>query len=213
MSNTDAVQTAVANKVNQLYGDTVFAASSKAVADGTQSDLQAGFTAQSVSASGNGHAAAVPDANRDDGGRARESAPPQLSVNPAQPDIPSGAVYNWVARVRVKKYELGTSFSVLFFLGKPADIPEDAASWRSSPAYVGGHHVFVNTAATHCENCRRQSELVVEGYVHLDRGIARDASSLGSFEPRVIAPYLKENLQWRVQKVSSRDQSSELCVY
>ncbi|KZV69786.1 Di-copper centre-containing protein [Peniophora sp. CONT] len=194
MGNTDSVQTAIANKINQLYGGTVFAASSKAPIDVAPTDAQANFGSQSVASGGNGHAKSADD------GSERQLPPLPLSVNPVQPDVSSGGVYNWVARVRVKKYELGASFSVLFFLGKPADIPTDVAAWRSSPAFVGGHHVFVNTAATHCANCRRQSELIVEGYVHLDRAIARDASSLGSFEPRVIVPYLKENLQWRVQK-------------
>ncbi|VDC02339.1 unnamed protein product [Peniophora sp. CBMAI 1063] len=196
MGNPDSVQTAIADKVNQLYGGLVFASSAKGAAGIQPSDAQATFAAASVPASGNGQAPSAEGGDAD--GSARQLPP--LPINPLQPGVSNSAVYSWVARVRVKKYEVGASFSVLFFLGKSAEIPEDPSAWRSSPIFVGGHHVFVNTVAGHCANCRNQRELVVEGYVHLDRAIARDGSSLGSFEPRVIVPYLKDNLQWRVQK-------------
>ncbi|KAG8988915.1 hypothetical protein FRB94_000326, partial [Tulasnella sp. JGI-2019a] len=106
-------------------------------------------------------------------------------------------LYDWVARVQTKKYELGTSFSVIFFIG---DFPEDPQQWRTSPAYVGAYKAFVNTAASQCENCRGQQDVVTEGFVHLDAWLAAH-SGLGTFEPSVLEPYLKKNLHWRVQKV------------
>ncbi|VDC02340.1 unnamed protein product [Peniophora sp. CBMAI 1063] len=114
--------------------------------------------------------------------------------------VPKGGIIDWTAHVRVKKFELGGSFAILFSLGKREDIPEDLDALRASPSFVGGHHVFANASAEQCANCREQSELVVEGYVHLNLAIARLASSLGSFDPQVIVPYLKDNLQWRIQK-------------
>jgi len=107
--------------------------------------------------------------------------------------------YDWTARIEFKKYELLTSFSVLFFVG---EVPDDPQSWLVSSNLVGTYHAFVNSAARRCANCRDQSELVVEGFVHLNRGIER-LSKLPDFEPRRVAQYLQDpsNLKWRVQRV------------
>jgi tyrosinase len=86
---------------------------------------------------------------------------------------------------------------VLIFLG---DVPGDANQWRTSSSYVGGHHAFVNSAANQCGNCRKQADIVVEGFVHLNLAIAKK-SGLNSYEPEKVIPYLKENLHWRVQAV------------
>ncbi|KAG8981525.1 hypothetical protein FRB93_008563 [Tulasnella sp. JGI-2019a] len=107
-------------------------------------------------------------------------------------------LYDWVARVQAKKYEIGCSFSVVFFIG---DFPEDPKQWRSCPAYVGAHNAFVNSAASQCENCREQQDVETEGFVHLDAWLAAH-SGLGTFEPSVLEPYLQKNLHWRVQKAN-----------
>ncbi len=135
--------------------------------------------------------------------------PPPHLLQVEMPLFPSGPLtqlaphtinsfYDWTARIRVKKYALAGSFSVLIFLG---EVPENPRSWRSSPSFVGAHHAFVNSAADQCENCRNQADLVIEGFVHLNTAIAQ-RSGLGSFEPAVVEPYLKRELSWRVQKVS-----------
>jgi tyrosinase len=183
LGDANKVRAAIATKVDQLYGDTVFGASFHSAVD-VQPIASESTTVSAFMRGGQDNADQSPDP----------------SSEPLQPEVSSVTLDDWVARVRVKKYELDSSFSILFFLGGSTDAPEDVSDWRLSPGYVGGHHVFVNTAAEQCSNCRTQRELVVEGYVHLNRAIARNAPTLGSFEPADIVPYLKENLQWRAQK-------------
>ena len=108
-------------------------------------------------------------------------------------------IHDWTARIHFKKYELGQSFAVLLFLG---EVPADASQWRTSPSFVGAHAAFVNSAADQCANCREQADLVAEGFVHLNKAIAK-LSGLSSFEPDIISPYLRDNLHWRVQGVRS----------
>jgi tyrosinase len=107
--------------------------------------------------------------------------------------------YDWTARVEFKKNELLTSFTVLFFVG---EVPDDPQSWLVSSNLVGTYHAFVNSAARRCANCRDQSDLVVEGFVHLNRGIER-LSKLPNFESGRVSEYLQDpsNLKWRVQRV------------
>lgn len=112
-------------------------------------------------------------------------------------DGESGNIWDWSARIEAKKYELGSSFSVLFFLG---EVPGDSAEWRTSPYYAGSHYAFVNTAASHCAHCNDQVDIEIECFVPLNVAISQH-SGLGSYEPSVVEPYLKRQLQWRVQKV------------
>jgi tyrosinase len=106
-------------------------------------------------------------------------------------------IHDWACRIHCKKYELGGSFWVLVFLG---EVPDDPSHWRSCPSFVGGHYAFVNSSVEQCANCREQADVVIEGFVHLNKAIA-SRSGLSSFEPSVVSPYLKENLRWRAQAV------------
>ena len=109
----------------------------------------------------------------------------------------SNVINDWSTRIHVKKYELSGSFSVLIFLGK---VPEDPEQWGTAPSFVGAHYAFVNSVAGQCDNCRSQADLVVEGFVHLTVALA-ELSGLPSYEPSVVRPYLKDNLSWRIQSV------------
>ena len=80
MSDKSKVQAAIADKINQLYGNEVFTASSMAAGGEKSSDSQASFTAQSLTAAGNGNAPSVPAAGDGGDGGARQLPP--LSVNP-----------------------------------------------------------------------------------------------------------------------------------
>ena len=108
-------------------------------------------------------------------------------------------IHDWTVRVRVKEHDLGTSFSVLFFLG---ELPNNEHPSRSSPSYVGSYDTFVNSALDSCENCQSRADAgaIIEGYVHLNDKIA-EVSDLDSFEPDKVSPYLKESLSWYVEKV------------
>lgn len=124
---------------------------------------------------------------------------PTVGSSSRQPDVYDihGSLIDWAVRVHMKKNEMGSSFSVLIFIG---DVPEDPAEWTTIPSYVGSHAAFVKSVAERCENCRNQQDVVIEGFIHLDGAIAT-RSGLGSFDPSVVEPYLKRSLHWRVQKV------------
>jgi Tyosinase C-terminal domain len=106
-------------------------------------------------------------------------------------------IHDWTVRIHFKKYELGQSFLVLIFLG---DVPDDPSQWLEAPSFVGSHAAFVNSAAEQCANCQGQRDSVSEGFVHLNSVLAR-RSGLSSYEPRVVSPYLRENLHWRIRGV------------
>ncbi|KAI0270019.1 photo-regulated tyrosinase [Gloeopeniophorella convolvens] len=192
LSNTSAVQAAIANYINQQYGGgsafTSFAAAPPA-----------SFAAQPAAGSGASDAAATPAAAPAAASvshpfASRGGPPKPAAHEPAAQSVPN-AIQDWTARIRFKKYEFGGSFAVLLFLG---EVPTDAARWRTSPNFVGSHHAFVNSSAEQCANCREQVDVESEGFVHLNAAIAR-LSGLPSFEPGVVSPYLKENLHWRIQ--------------
>ena len=110
------------------------------------------------------------------------------SVHPTVVAPPNLGIWDWTARGEFKKYEFGTSFSVLNFLSQ---VPENHREWRRSLTYVGSHHAFVNSTARSCASCSNQQDLVVEGFVHLNNAIARH-SGLNSLESNVVGPYLTE---------------------
>ncbi|KAK7036243.1 tyrosinase [Favolaschia claudopus] len=210
LSNPNAVRTAIAQKVNQLYGGglarrrSLVAAAPKAkvAAESTPSD-----------SAGNGNAAPHVQVNLE-----REAPAPHPSHTGGHPSTPasqpdqhfevdierrSGShtsgedkFWEWTARIRIKKYEIGGSFLVELFLGS---VPEDPRHWRTSPHFVGAHHVFANSVPERCANCRNNRDVEVEGFVHLNDGII-EHSGLDSLEPEVVVPYLTHNLHWRVQK-------------
>lgn len=116
----------------------------------------------------------------------------------ASSEFESIQVWEWSARVHVKQYEIGESFQVLFFLGS---IPSDPRNWITAETFVGGFYGFVNDSPEQCANCQTQQDDFLEGFVHLNIGIA-ECSSLNSFDESVVKPYLTSNLNWGVQKAS-----------
>ncbi|TFK38415.1 tyrosinase [Crucibulum laeve] len=198
MGNTSAVQQAISLIVRRLYSAPtlgVFAAMQPASFAAIPESAKPTPLATSVDAGG--------EEDKLPGASARSINPPSnendqfpLASFVQTPSAPEAELWEWTARIQFKKYELGGSFSVLLFLGT---VPEDPEDWLVSPNFIGAHNAFVNTYAGQCENCRTQSELVNEGFVHLNGGIAQH-SGLGSFSPDVVHPYLKDQLKWKVQK-------------
>lgn len=222
MGNPEAIQNAIANRVNDLYGSFIFGAAATApvtLAAVPSPAQPAGGAATAAAAAPPATAPAekqVPVA-----APAAASAPPVHHVGQAPAGLshivgehhhihqsphvavghlhlPHHALYDWTARIEFKKYELGCSFSVLLFLG---EVPSDPNDWQVSSNYVGAHHAFVNTAAAQCANCVDQADVIEEGFVHLNQAILKH-SGLNSLEPNVVLPYLTKALQWRVQKVT-----------
>ena len=172
---SSTVKSAAAEIANQVQGH------------GPQDHGQSAFAAVSATFK---HAAS--DIIHEVQGHGSHPHPPHQGQHPT-------VIYDWAARIHAKKYELSHGYVVLIFLG---EVPEDPLQWRACPSFVGAHVSFVNTDAEQCANCRDQAELEVEGFVHLNAGIAK-RSGLSSYEPSVVAPYLRDNLHWRVQDVCS----------
>jgi tyrosinase len=172
---SSTVKSATADIVHQVQGH------------GSQGHGQSAFEAVSATVK---HA--VSDIVHQVQGHGSHPHPPHQGQHPT-------VIYDWAAKIHAKKYELGHGYVVLIFLG---DVPDDPLQWRACPSFVGAHVSFVNTDAEQCANCRDQVEIEVEGFVHLNAGIAK-RSGLSSYEPSVVTPYLRDNLHWRVQHVCS----------
>jgi tyrosinase len=53
----------------------------------------------------------------------------------------SNEIWDWTARIRVKKYEIGCSFAVPLFLG---DVTTNSEEWLTCDNFIGAYHAFVN---------------------------------------------------------------------
>jgi len=204
LSNTNAVRIAIGNYINQQYGggggfSSLFRAGvpktllAQPPAGGAQAQAPAAGTAPVTQAASSVQSAAAGTGHQ----LHSRGGPPYTAQQPLYGKEAPKVLYDWTARIHFKQYELGGSFAVLIFLGA---VPEDPSQWRTCRTFVGSHHAFVNSAASQCDNCRGQADVVAEGFVHLTSAIA-ERSGLSSYEPGVVAPYLKENLHWRVQAV------------
>jgi tyrosinase len=202
LGNANAVQVAIGNYIKQQYGGGQFSLQSAVpgvnllvqppAAGGAPAPVPAKAPAP---AAPRGHVQAALAAVSSSGQSAATDIAHRVRHG-SHTQAPT-VIHDWAARIHAKKYELGHSYMVLIFLG---EVPADPSQWRSAPSFIGAHVTFVNTEAERCANCREQAELVAEGFVHLNGAIAK-RSSLPSFEPSVVGPYLRDNLHWRVQSV------------
>lgn len=103
---------------------------------------------------------------------------------------------DWFIRIRVKKFQLKQSFSILFFLGP---VPDDVGQWRSSPNLVGNHSEFVNSDAKSCANCQENINAITEGFIDLDTSLER--KGYGNKSEKEIEKFIRDEIHWRIQKV------------
>ncbi|KJA16014.1 hypothetical protein HYPSUDRAFT_193732 [Hypholoma sublateritium FD-334 SS-4] len=118
-------------------------------------------------------------------------------------------LWEWTARIRSRQCELGSTYMVIVFLG---NVPKDPEEWLSCPEFVGKHSVLVSGRKYTRQN---QGDDTTEGFVHLTNAIIK-RSRLESLDPKDVAPYLKENLNWGVQKADGSVQdlkSLEIVVF
>ncbi|PIL22740.1 hypothetical protein GSI_15433 [Ganoderma sinense ZZ0214-1] len=110
--------------------------------------------------------------------------------------VPTTYTWLWSTRVRVKESEVGRSFQVLIFLGS---VPENPREWIRATSYVGSVSAFVSGTAGQRGGesyGQVQTDAVTEGYVHLNPALAKN---VGRTDPNNVRPYLKDNLDWRIQ--------------
>lgn len=185
-SNSTTLRTHILNVVNRLYGGGSSKTSSRELVDlGSESSF-----ADVTSASGDVAPRSL-DIERLPA-RADPGDQPALEARSQS----GGSTYSdWTARVRYRKYELKRSFIILFFLGDP---PHDPKTWLVANNLAGTQCAFVNSAASQCQNCRNQGQMMAEGFVPLNMAIAKH-SGLGTYDSEVVEPYLKKRLTWRAQ--------------
>jgi len=116
------------------------------------------------------------------------------TIQDQNPVEAQNSILEWSVRVRCKEFELGGSFSVPFFL---IQVPDDSREWFTSPYFVGSFDVFANSNPEECTNCQSHADDEIEGYVHLNAGIAKH-SGQETFDPADVEPFLRNNLHWRV---------------
>ena len=124
-------------------------------------------------------------------------------ITPGQyPKFDLNAIHRreWLVNVQIENFAVDGSFFIHFFLGDFAPTP---AWWTQDPNLVGTHSVFSPAVGkTGCENCIKDkaNNAVVSGGVSLTSKLLE--KKFPDLEPATITPYLKDNLHWRVQKVS-----------
>jgi len=110
----------------------------------------------------------------------------------AHPESDNRPFYEWTARIQSGQYELGSTYSVILFLGP---VPDNPREWEVSPNFAGSHYVLAN------RDGGGRGDVLVEGFIPLDRAIVKH-SGLNSLDPDVVVPYLTRDLSWRVLKVN-----------
>ncbi|KAG8935700.1 hypothetical protein FRC00_010514 [Tulasnella sp. 408] len=110
--------------------------------------------------------------------------------------------YDWTARIRCIPSELRTNFYVYIFLGP---IPEPPTDLITHPNYVGSFYTYSNTSTSAIAKQRSQggssshSGSLVEGFVNLSRALV-ERGGFQTLEPENVVPYLKNNLNWCLEK-------------
>jgi len=92
-------------------------------------------------------------------------------------------IYDWSIHVSFKKFELAESFTLIFYFG------DGDGDYYKKENYIGCVDAFRGSNPENCENCKENEDLVQEGFVHLNRTLAR---TLKSFEPDQVLDFLKE---------------------
>lgn len=102
-------------------------------------------------------------------------------------------VQDWRAEISCRIDEVGGSFSVFIFLG---NVPSDPTAWLTDPGFIGTFDIFAPNSSPY--DPARDS--LVNGFVHLNRGILR-LSRQQSLEDNAVLPFLRQMINWGVQKV------------
>ena len=118
----------------------------------------------------------------------------------------SGATANhntnhWQVFLRVKNFALTGTWGIHIFLG---ELPASAANWLLSDTRVGTVTMLSNQSRQNCANCAAQAEdgILVTGSVPLNEALEERGLDVG--DTAAVVAYLKDNLSWRVVKVSPR---------
>lgn len=109
-----------------------------------------------------------------------------------------GKTRDYFVTIKSTKFDLNGSYFVYIFLGPPS---EDAEEWPLDENLVGTHCVLAPSDAS---DEMPSKDLIVAGSVPLSKALSDVVKSgeLSSMEEVDVAPYLHDNLHWRLAKVS-----------
>lgn len=108
----------------------------------------------------------------------------------------NGSLYQYVANVKTPRYALGGSYTVFLFNGNPAS--EDPTTWPADDNLYGPLGILAQDMSDSGMNM----SLITSGSIPLTSKLTKSFGSglLGSLAELIVAPYLKQNLQWRIAK-------------
>jgi tyrosinase len=97
----------------------------------------------------------------------------------------------WFVDISVDRYEMNEQFIVWVFLGDP---PTDSGAWKYSTNLIGSLVVF-----TPPEVMQGKGVSTTYGEIALQDALSR--AGLPNLDDGAVVEHLKENLQWKLQKV------------
>ena len=105
----------------------------------------------------------------------------------------------YMTNIRVRKYGLGTSFSVYIFAGGEPAAGADPSTWSSHPAFVGINGVFAGPTT----NEPAKAQVLANGVVPLTAALEAllENDALSGMDEQAVGVYLQDNLYWRVKTV------------
>ncbi|RVD88729.1 uncharacterized protein DFL_002904 [Arthrobotrys flagrans] len=105
----------------------------------------------------------------------------------------NGKYHEWAANVRLNKHETGGTYLINIFIENPSN----GVEWTGDPNFVGSYYLLSKNGT--CDGCSENS--LVTGSVPLTHMLITCArgGKLKDLSPESVIPYLKNNLQWRVQ--------------
>ncbi|KAI9840552.1 MAG: hypothetical protein M1837_001532 [Sclerophora amabilis] len=122
----------------------------------------------------------------------RKVEPLRVDKELKEGDSNLGAYNAWYIKLQVDEYELGQPFFIHFFNGP---FPKDNTKLSFAPNLISSFSVFTP------QNTTEKEKAIVYGQIPLTRKLVADfdAKLIKDLEPDTIVPYLKANLEWRVQ--------------
>ena len=137
----------------------------------------------------------------------REVADASTPDPSAPEEITDGMYRQYLANILSQKFALNGSYAIYVFMG---DFDDSPTAWPLSPSLVGTHAVFAallgaDTASNpQAKQKQDGSSIQVTGTMPLTSMLLAkvQAGELQRMDPETVAPYLSDNLHWRVGMVS-----------
>ncbi|KAK6503306.1 hypothetical protein TWF481_008331 [Arthrobotrys musiformis] len=107
--------------------------------------------------------------------------------------VSNGKYHEWSANIRLNKRQTAGTYLINIFIGNPTN----GVEWTSDPNFVGSYYLLTKNGT--CNDCSENA--LVTGSVPLTHMLIDCArgGKLKDLSPESVIPYLRRNLNWRVQ--------------